>query len=448
MTQGLEQWIDREYRHAATAMMASVSATSIVKQRPGFGQAMRPAAGSIVASPVPASYDPDPDYFFHWFRDSAVVIDAVRLLLESGSLGEEAVGHFADFVRFSHSLDSIDGRVFAESPAWKQKVTPDFLQYVRTDADLASVFGSAVSADTRVNPDGTIDISRWCRPQHDGPPLRAIAVLRWVRTLRARAGKHADVLADASRLILADLAFTATRWRQPSFDIWEEESGHHYYTLRVSAAALSGGAQWLQAEGNTKDAEAYRKEAEAITHTLDNFWLEDVGYYRSRVMPEGAHTSKELDIAVILSAIHSGGAGDTHTARDPRMHSTLERLEALFDADYPINHQRPPERAPAMGRYHGDVYYSGGAYFFSTLGASELCYLAAAAHAPGCDEWKRWLEHGDRFLATAREFTPDSGDLSEQFDQRTGEPASARHLAWSYAAFISCVTARRAVAAR
>ena len=41
---------------------------------------IRPVKGSIVASPVLAAYDPDPDYFFHWFRDSAVVIDAVRLL--------------------------------------------------------------------------------------------------------------------------------------------------------------------------------------------------------------------------------------------------------------------------------------------------------------------------------------------------------------------------------
>jgi glucoamylase len=34
--------------------------------------------------------------------------------------------------------------------------------------------------------------------------------------------------------------------------------------------------------------------------------------------------------------------------------------------------------------------------------------------------------------------------MSEQFDQRTGEQTSAKHLAWSYAAFISCVAARRA----
>jgi glucoamylase len=95
-----------------------------------------------------------------------------------------------------------------------------------------------------------------------------------------------------------------------------------------------------------------------------------------------------------------------------------------------------------MGRYAGDVYYSGGAYYFSTLGAAEFCFRAAA----GCEDAPRWVEKGDAFLATVRAFTPQTGELSEQFDQRTGAQRSARHLAWSYAAFISCLHARRAVA--
>jgi glucoamylase len=95
-----------------------------------------------------------------------------------------------------------------------------------------------------------------------------------------------------------------------------------------------------------------------------------------------------------------------------------------------------------MGRYEGDVYYSGGAYYFSTLGAAEFCFLAAAAGAQGGAD--RWIARGDAFLETVRAFTPESGDLSEQFDQRAGEQTSAKHLAWSYAAFISCVAARRA----
>ena len=45
-------------------------------------------------------------------------------------------------------------------------------------------------------------------------------------------------------------------------------------------------------------------------------------------------------------------------------------------------------------------------------------------------------------MDTVRAFTPDSGDLAEQFDQTTGAPNSARHLTWSYAAFISATAAR------
>jgi len=35
------------------------------------------------------------------------------------------------------------------------------------------------------------------------------------------------------------------------------------------------------------------------------------------------------------------------------------------------------DRGTAMGRYAGDVYYSGGAYYFSTLAAAEFCFRAA-----------------------------------------------------------------------
>jgi glucoamylase len=449
VTETLEQWLGREHGHAATAMLRSVSARELVKERPGFGQSVRPVLGSIVASPVLASWDPDPDYFFHWFRDSAIVIDAVRLLYEAEHLGSEALGHFADFVRFSLSLQSLDGRALAELPYWRLKVLPDFVQYLRGD-DLLLVSGDAVYADARVNPDGTLDISRWTRPQHDGPPLRALAVLRWLRTLRNRRARapatvSADALADAERLVRLDLALTAAHWREPSLDIWEEELGHHYYTMRVAAAALNEGARWLLAADEASGAAALLAEAQAIREALNRHWLQDLGYYSSRRMPAGATSTKLLDIAVILAAVHARDGEDAHSVRDPRMHSTLAKVEQLFDELYPINRNRPSERAAALGRYEGDVYFSGGAYYFSTLGAAEFCFLAAASHARGGDTRAKWAARGDAFLETVRAFTPPSGDLSEQFDQRSGEQKSAKHLAWSYAAFISCVAARRAV---
>ncbi len=430
-------WIDRQYRHAATAMMLSVSPLGLVKARPGFGQRVVPVRGSIVASPVLAAYDPEPDYFFHWYRDSAVVIDALRLLFEDGSAGPGALSQFSDFVRFSLSLQHLDGRALVAASAWRRQVAPDFAKFLRTDAELASVHGEAVGAETRVNPDGTLDISSWPRPQNDGPAMRALTLLRWERSTRF----DADLNAALSVLLRADLAFTRNRWRTACFDIWEEEKGLHYYTLRVAAAALEAGAAWLQEHGSGHEAREAGAEAEAICRTLDGYWLAEHGYYRSRVLETGQRSSKELDIAVILAALHASANDGAHSVRDERMHATLARLEALFDAEYRINHNRPPSRAPAMGRYAGDVYYSGGAYYFSTLAAAEFCFRAA--HGSG--DARGLIMRGDAFLETVRSFTPSSGELSEQFDQRTGVQTSARHLAWSYAAFISCIAARRAV---
>jgi glucoamylase len=438
MKQGLEEWLDQQYRRAAAAMLVSVSPTGLVKSRPGFGHTIRPVRGAIIASPVLADWNPEPDYFFHWFRDSAVVIDAVRLLFEAGDLvGPEALTHFGDFVRFSLDLQGLDGRKVIATLAWRENVAADFIRFLRRDDELETVHGEAIVAETRVNPDGTLDISSWTRPQHDGAPLRALAVLRWVQAHSFDAGLRSLV----SRLVRSDLAFTFAHWREPSFDIWEEESGQHYYTLCVSAAALREGADWLDGVGETVLARTYRTEAEVIHHALDSYWLPEERHYRSRVLASGQRSMKELDIAIILAAIHALGDGSTHTVRDPHMQATLERLENLFDSAYPINRNRAAHTAPAMGRYAGDVYFSGGAYYFSTLGAAEFCFLAARG-----TQASAWVSRGDAFLETVRQYTPENGELSEQFDQHTGAQTSARHLAWSYAAFISCVTARRAVA--
>ena len=75
--ESLDRWIERQYRHALAAMLPSLSPVGITKTRPGFGQTVHPRTGSIVASPVLAAYDPDPDRIgppelFVWtrFRDA------------------------------------------------------------------------------------------------------------------------------------------------------------------------------------------------------------------------------------------------------------------------------------------------------------------------------------------------------------------------------------------
>jgi glucoamylase len=432
----LEQWIDRQYRLSAQAMLRSLSRVDLVKERPGFGQSIRAQKGSVLASPILGAYDPDPDYFFHWFRDSAIVIDALRLLHADGTLGEQALTYFADFVHFSLALNTLDGRSLVATRNWRGAVRADFEQFVRSDEDLAGAHGEAIVSETRVNPDGTLDISKWGRAQNDGPPLRALTVLRWLQ----RVNLAPALCASAGELLRSDLAFTRAHWRDACYDIWEEEKGQHYYTLCVCAGALEAGADWHEAKHEPALAEDSRVQAKAIRDLLHGYWLQTAGYYRSRILELGRASAKELDIAVILAPVHAPSEAVTHSVRDPKMHATLDALDALFVTHYPINHARPPQRGPAMGRYAGDVYYSGGAYYFSSLGAAEFCYRAAIGSAAA----DGWVARGDRYLETVRAYTPQDGQLSEQFDQKTGEQTSAKHLAWSYAGLISAVTARRA----
>ena len=400
----LESWIARQREHAIAGLLRSIS-SPVVKTRPGFGQVMVPARGSVVASPVPASYDPDPDYFFHWYRDSALVMDALALVRDHVPGCRRL---FEDFVDFSLALSRLDGRRMPSG--WRDAAAPDFVRFLRRDMD--DVHGDAILADTRVNPDGTLDISDWPRPQHDGPALRALAVLRW--------GPQRE--ADMS-LLKRDLAYILTNAREPCFDIWEEEIGLHYYTLSVSEAALTQGAAWLLTSDG-EFSEACLREADALATLRRGFWLEGEGIVRSRILKQG-RSAKELDISVILAANHARQPCDGQLA------GTLNRLAELFGNSYAIN--RDQDLGPAMGRYAGDHYYSGGAYFFSTLGAAEFCYRMGG-HA-----------RGDAFLETVRRFTPERGLMAEQFDQTTGAPSSSRDLAWSYAAFLTCIYAREAM---
>jgi glucoamylase len=53
------------------------------------------------------------------------------------------------------------------------------------------------------------------------------------------------------------------------------------------------------------------------------------------------------------------------------------------------------------------------------------------------------LKKGDAIMATVQRYTPATGELSEQFDQDTGEQRSAKNLGWSYAAFVTAFAARK-----
>jgi glucoamylase len=455
----LDDWISAQAVRSTHFMLRAISATDLVMERSGFGQRIRPITGSVLASPVPGHYDPEPDYFFHWFRDAAVVIDALRVAFLNGYADETALLRFGEFVRFSHTLWAYNGPGFLRGRNLRAGVQPEFLQFLRPETELAALNGPSLLADTRVNADGTPDVTRWSRPQADGPALCAIVLARWCREIPQLRPPVRDM---ARAVIRADLQFTLTWLDRASFDIWEEENGEHYYTRLVQAEACMQASPWLPERHDELVTAAHR-----TLERLNDFWDPARAFYRSRREVTDGVDAKELDISVTLAQLHAGRRSGAHCVLDPKAQATITALETLFAKAYAINRDLPPQRAPAMGRYLGDRYFSGGAYYFATLGAAEFYYrlaedLARAAVLPGSAESDvcappgsqaaphsaslpragQAMERADAFMRTIQVFTPPDGSLSEQFDQRDGTQSSARHLAWSYAAFITAAAGR------
>jgi glucoamylase len=317
--------------------------------------------------------------------------------------------------------------------------------------------GGSLLADARVNADGTPDVMRWSRPQSDGPALQALTLMRWLPQVPHLQGR-------CRKLLSAELDFVVAQLGRPSYDMWEEESGQHYYTVLMHAAACAQGARYFAQGDEGARAAACDVAAREGFRRLQEFWDAEREFYRSRLQVEGGEPSKQLDSAVMLAALHARAA-ETHGVLDPKVQATLAALEKLFEASYAINRDLPAERAPAMGRYAQDRYYSGGAFYFATLGAAEFYYRLSAALARGhalpattanrCFRERLCggapsaasaaglaLRRGDAFMRTVRRYTPANGELAEQFDQHNGEPRSARDLSWSYAAFITAAASR------
>lgn len=443
----LGSWIARQTNISALHLSRAISATTLCRERSGFGQRVVPAPGSVLASRVIASWDPEPDYFFHWVRDAAMAMRAVADLTSMvDDADEQRAWHqrFAQMVDFS--LVIARQQLIKPAPAdYRERTQPDCRRFLRTRTQLASLHGDKLLAEPRFNPDGSIDILRWSRPQLDGPALRALACLAYLDA----GGVPTPPLLS---LLQADLEFTLRQAGHRSIGPWEEpqQYSHHYHVALVQLGALVHGRQFAGA-----NAALWQKAERKLRNGLEQHWSTQHQVFMAIRPGKHSHASNEaqsvaliadepaeqlVDAAIVLAIMEADLAEVPHSVLDPRAAATLAVLERAFTAAFPVNHSRPAGLAPALGRSLADRYFGGGAWYATTLAAAAFCYRHAVA-AP--DSATHWRSRGDAWMATIQWMTPDDGSMAEQVDRVSLQPRSARHLTWSYAAFISTARLRR-----
>ena len=311
----------------------------------------------------------------------------------------------------------------------RQATRRGFRRFLRPDAELRALSGDRLLGEPRFNPDGSIDFQRWSRPQYDGPALRAMACLAYL----AVGGPASDALRS---LLHKDLDFTARHADRRCIGPWEEAGAraHHYYVALVQLGALVQGRGWIDGAG------AERR----LRDGLDKHWSPEHQVLAAVRGAKAATPDGLLDASVLLAVLDADLPEGPHSVHDPRVQATSTAIERLFARDFPINRGRPAGYGPVLGRWRDDRYFEGGAWYPTTLAAAGICYRLAEGAGPEAAEWRR---RGDAFMTTVRALTPADGALSEQVDRITGAQTSARHLSWSYAAFISTARLRARVLA-
>lgn len=451
-------WVELQLRRSLLGILQNVSPDGARK-------------GAVVASPSREN----PDYFYVWVRDGALVMDTLlrqRQLAEPRSqlrmaLLQHAI-HYVDFARAVQETSNPSG----------------------------DVSGSGLG-EPKFNADGSAFTGPWGRPQSDGPALRAIALIRLAEQLlgEGQLTYVRNFLYDgkipAQGVIKADLEYVAHRWRDASVDLWEEVRGDHFYTRMVQRRALIDGARLAQRLGDEGAAKWYDEQANALDAALSAHWDEGKKIIQvTRNFVGGGSVDYKhsgLDIAVVLGALHGESYRRDFGVTDDRVLSTAAQLVVAFDSLYAINKVTKgwdgSALGVALGRYPEDKYNgyhsreAGNPWFLSTSAMAELLFRCAARWKEegrivltdrSLPFWKRVVgvdglraeeigsaspqfepllkavrDAGDRYLARVRQHMTEDGAMTEQFNRDTGFATGAADLTWSYAAFATAAWARR-----
>lgn len=418
------------------------------------------ARGAVIASPSKVY----PDYYFHWVRDASLVMDEVISLYQRVSESKDRAflkGIISDFVRFSRG----------------NQITPNL---------------SGGLGEPKFGVDGAPFQYEWGRPQNDGPALRAIALTRFAWDMIVD-GKSSEIwvrekLYDCGMpsysLIKNDLEYVSHHWMEPSFDLWEEIYGDHFYTRMVQRRSLLDGAALADHLGDPGAADWYRRQARLLESALVQHWDAEAGFIQATLHPRNAKGKvSNLDVAVVLGVLHGSLNDGFFSVADDRVLASAQKIEQVFAEKYEIN--RDSALGTAIGRYPEDVYdgylvgkNTGNPWVLSTAGFAEYYFRLERTYAeskkivitpvnlpffvsllgprvplhPGETLFKgnplfglilkELPKKGDSFLKRIQAHTPPDGGLSEQMNRLTGFMQGAYDLSWSYGSFLTAFWAR------
>ncbi|KAI0131275.1 carbohydrate-binding module family 20 protein [Daldinia grandis] len=438
-------------KRAVDSFIATEEPIALEKLLSNIGSTGSSAQGASVGVVVASPSKSDPDYFFTWTRDAALVFKAI-------------------IERFTNSYDAT--------------LQTQIQNYIISQAKLQTVSNPSGSlsdgkglGEAKYHVDLSAFTDGWGRPQRDGPALRAIALISYSKWLIAN-GYTSTVTNNVWPIIRNDLTYVAQYWNQTGFDLWEEVNGSSFFTVAAQHRSLVEGSALAKTLGTSHDS--YDAIAPHVLCFLQTFWSSSSGYALANINVNNGRSAKDGN--VILASIHNFDAalGCDAATFQPCSDKALSSHKVVVDSFrdiYSLNSGIPSGSAVAVGRYPEDVYYNGNPWYLLTLAAAEQLYdalyvwqttgsitvtstslpffqdlvsgVSAGTYKTGTDTYTAIYNavflYADGFFNVVSQYAQSNGALAEQYDRDSGTPLSARDLTWSYASFLTAAARRAGV---
>ena len=279
--------------------------------------------GGVVAAPDHHIAGTGGDYYFAWERDAALSMYAYQKSFAAVEDIHEKMQHYVGWVQRVQALSDPNGIDVREEPKYTL-------------------------------PDGRVFTGGWCRPQNDGPALRARALMLYADNLTDTAYIQEHLWSPEGKgAIPTDLDFVATVWNARTCDLWEEiESDDLFWNRMMQRAAMHEGAAFAKKFGDSARASTYAAVAAQIDAGIKDHYNGDF-VFEAR--------SRQRDSAVI-EAFNKGYLLDgVFAPLSIEVGKTVRTLNALFCSIFAINQKDARAGVPGIlyGRYAGDTYDGG-----------------------------------------------------------------------------------------
>lgn len=448
-------------------VVSSQAATKITKN----DVVLEAIPGAVIAAPTLMNNTFGPNYYFHWVRDGAIVMQEIAYLYENA-------------------------KNLNEKNALKEMLL-NYLNFVNKIQSQPPVNKVDILGEPKFNIDGTLWTGQWARPQNDGVAYQAI-VLTHIANILLNEGQddfvkqHIYNPHNMVGLLKSNLEYTAFHWSEKTTGSWEELYGFHFSVQMLQRFALTEGAMLAKRLNDLKAADYYLAQVAHISDFLNQYWNPCIGYICETVKERDLRGGG-INMLSIISLVY--GRHDEINIQDPfritseACLSTAFYIRYLFEGLYQINVINKDKKigGSLMGRYPNDVYdgnksFYGNPWFLCTNLMAAFYYLVAEELLAGAKIKVTFLvkqflnqldvdlnvststvidnqaacfkpllialiQAGDTILKAVKHSCvqyEDGSDLhmSEQIDRATGNQCSAPDLSWSYTALLTALRAR------